>query len=80
MPRKPEIPDAPAAKHRQAGRHAAKKIVALPELAHIKEKDHDKDFYKLCTYVEPQYHQYEFDLRVYLTRMVASGKPAWPAG
>jgi hypothetical protein len=28
--------------------------------------------------MEPQYHQYEFDLRVYLTHMEASGKLAWP--
>jgi len=30
--------------------------------------------------MEPQYHQYEFDLRVYLTHMDASGKLAWPVG
>jgi hypothetical protein len=29
--------------------------------------------------MEPQYHQYEFDLRVYLTHMGTSGKLAWPA-
>lgn len=56
------------------------KMIAVHELAHIKEKEHDKDFYKLCTYMEPQYHQYEFDLRVYLTHMDAAGKLAWPAG
>ena len=55
------------------------KMIAVHELAHIKEKDHDKGFYKLCTYMEPQYHQYEFDLRVYLTHMDAQGKLAWPA-
>ncbi len=55
------------------------RMITVHELAHIKEKDHDKDFYKLCIYMEPQYHQYEFDLRVYLTHMDASGKLAWPA-
>jgi predicted metal-dependent hydrolase len=55
------------------------KMIAVHELAHIKEKEHDKDFYKLCTYMEPQYHQYEFDLRVYLTHMDAAGKIEWPA-
>ena len=55
------------------------KMIAVHELAHIKEKDHDKDFYKLCTYMEPQYHQYEFDLRVYLTHMDVAGKLAWAA-
>ena len=56
------------------------KMITVHELAHIKEKEHDKDFYKLCTYMEPLYHQYEFDLRVYLTYMDANGKLAWPPG
>ncbi|MDO8457720.1 MAG: DUF45 domain-containing protein [Burkholderiaceae bacterium] len=43
------------------------KMIAVHELAHIKEKNHDKAFYKLCTYMEPNYHQYELDLRLYLT-------------
>ena len=55
------------------------RMIAVHELAHIKEKAHDKAFYKLCTYMEPKYHQYEFDLRVYLTHMDASGKLDWPA-
>ena len=54
------------------------RMIAVHELAHIKEKEHDKDFYKFCTYMDPQYHQYEFDLRVYLTHMDAAGKLAWP--
>ena len=53
------------------------RMIAVHELAHIKEKAHDKAFYKLCTYMEPQYHQYEFDLRVYLTHIDAAGKLAW---
>jgi predicted metal-dependent hydrolase len=55
------------------------RMIAVHELAHIKEKAHDKAFYKLCTHMEPQYHQYEFDLRVYLTHIDAAGKLAWPA-
>src|SRR5262249_38803896 len=43
------------------------RMIAVHELAHLKEKQHDKAFYKLCTYMEPNYHQYEFDLRLYLT-------------
>ena len=54
------------------------KMIAVHELAHIKEREHDKAFYKLCTYMEPQYHQYEFDLRVYLTHLDAVGKLDWP--
>ena len=53
------------------------RMIAVHELAHIKEREHDKNFYKLCTYMEPQYHQFEFDLRVYLTHMDVVGKLAW---
>jgi UTP pyrophosphatase len=56
------------------------KMITVHELAHLKEREHDKDFYKLCTHMEPQYHQYEFDLRVYLTHLDAVGKIEWPAG
>ncbi len=55
------------------------KMIAVHELAHIKEKAHDKAFYQLCTHMEPRYHQYEFDLRVYLTHIDAAGKLTWPA-
>ena len=55
------------------------RMITVHELAHIKEKEHDKDFYKLCSYMEPHYHQYEFDLRVYLTHMDVAGKLEWPA-
>lgn len=55
------------------------RMIAVHELAHIKEKAHDKAFYQLCTHMEPHYHQYEFDLRVYLTHIDAAGKLDWPA-
>ncbi len=55
------------------------KMITVHELAHLKEKGHDKAFYKLCTYMEPHYHQYEFDLRVYLTHMDTAGKLDWSA-
>ena len=50
------------------------KMIVVHELAHLKEKEHNKAFYKLCTYMEPQYHQIEFDLRVYLTHIDLFGK------
>jgi hypothetical protein len=50
------------------------------EIAHLKEKEHDKPFYKLCAYMEPQYHQYELDLRLYLTHLDSSGKALWGVG
>lgn len=42
------------------------RMICVHELAHIKEKEHNKAFYKLCTYMEPDYHQLEFDLWVHL--------------
>ena len=43
------------------------RMIVAHELAHLKEKEHNKAFYKLCMYIEPDYHQLEFDLRLYLT-------------
>ena len=43
------------------------KMIVVHELAHLKEKDHNKAFYKLCEYMEPDYYQVEFDMRLYLT-------------
>lgn len=43
------------------------RMIVVHELAHLKERNHDKAFYQLCLYMEPDYHQLEFDCRVYLT-------------
>lgn len=43
------------------------KMILVHELAHLRERDHNKAFYQLCEYMLPGYHQLEFDLRVYLT-------------
>jgi len=43
------------------------RMIVVHELAHLRERDHSKAFYQLCQYMEPDYHQLEFDLRVYLT-------------
>ncbi|MCK4622272.1 MAG: M48 family metallopeptidase [Desulfuromonadales bacterium] len=43
------------------------RMIVVHELAHLKEKDHNKAFYQLCEHMEPNYHQLEFDLRIYLT-------------
>jgi len=53
------------------------RMIAVHELAHLREKQHDKAFYKLCTYMEPNYHQYEFDVRLYLTQLEYSGQKLW---
>lgn len=43
------------------------KMIVVHELAHLKETEHNKSFYQLCTHMESDYHQLEFDLRLYLT-------------
>ncbi len=53
------------------------KMISVHELAHLKEKDHNKAFYKLCVSMEPDYHQIEFDLRLYLTHVDLLGKLEW---
>lgn len=45
------------------------RMIVVHELAHFKEKEHNKAFYKFCEYIEPSYHQLEFDLRLYLTHL-----------
>lgn len=50
------------------------RMIVVHELAHFNHKAHDKGFYKLCEYMEPSYHQFEFDLRVYLTYIDLNGK------
>lgn len=49
-------------------------MIVVHELAHFKEKEHNKAFYKLCEYMQPSYHQVEFDLRLYLTHIDMQGK------
>ncbi len=53
------------------------RMIAVHELAHVKESDHDKAFYALCTWMEPDYHQVEFDLRLYLAHRELHGEVAW---
>lgn len=43
------------------------RMIVVHELAHLKERDHNKAFYQLCEHMQPGYHQMEFDLRIYLT-------------
>ncbi|QDQ27725.1 M48 family metallopeptidase [Chitinimonas arctica] len=42
-------------------------MIVVHELAHLKEREHNKAFYQLCEHMQPGYGQYEFDLRLYLT-------------
>jgi len=45
------------------------RMIVVHELAHLKEKQHNKAFYQLCEHMEPDYLQLEFDLRLYLTHL-----------
>jgi predicted metal-dependent hydrolase len=54
------------------------RMIVVHELAHLKERDHNKAFYQLCLHMEADYHQLEFDLRAYLTYLDADGLPLWP--
>jgi hypothetical protein len=42
------------------------RMVVVHELAHLRHKDHDKAFYRLCQHMEPDYLRYETDLRLLL--------------
>ena len=49
-------------------------MIVVHELAHLKEREHNKAFYALCDHMLPGYHQVEFDTRIYLTlRALDSG-------
>lgn len=53
------------------------RMITVHELAHLREREHDKNFYKLCCYMEPNYHQLEFEVRIYLTYIDSSSERLW---
>ncbi|MEH6626161.1 MAG: YgjP-like metallopeptidase domain-containing protein [Motiliproteus sp.] len=48
-------------------------MIVVHELAHLKEKEHNKKFYKLCLHMLPNYYQLEFDMRLYLIQLESGG-------
>lgn len=44
-------------------------MIVVHELAHLKEKQHNKAFYRLCQHMLQNYHQLEFDMRLYLIQI-----------
>lgn len=44
-------------------------MIVVHELAHLRSREHDKAFYRLCLHMLPDYHQIEFDMRLWLTWM-----------
>lgn len=54
------------------------RMIVVHELAHLKEREHDRAFYALCVHMEPAYYQLEFDLRLWLTALDLEGTSANP--
>ena len=56
------------------------RMIVVHELAHLKEKSTTRRS-MACASAWNQYHQYEFDLRLYLTHLDATRQALWePAG
>lgn len=53
------------------------RMIVVHELAHMKEREHDKAFYALYRHMEPDYHRLEFDLRLYLEHLGMGGQRLW---
>lgn len=49
-------------------------MIVVHELAHLKEKEHNKAFYNLCRHMLSNYHQLELDMRLYLTELELNGE------
>ena len=49
------------------------RMIVVHELAHLKEREHDKAFYALCLHMDADYHQLEFDTRLWLTARELEG-------
>jgi predicted metal-dependent hydrolase len=55
-------------------------MIVVHELAHLKQREHDRAFYQLCHHMAPDYAQLEFDLRLYLTHLDLDKSPATQEG
>jgi len=49
------------------------KMIVVHELAHLKEKQHNKEFYRLCQNMLADYHQIELDVRLLLIHIDTQG-------
>lgn len=52
------------------------RMIVVHELAHLRQREHDKAFYALCMHMEPDYHALELDLRLWLTARELPGARA----
>lgn len=48
-------------------------MIVVHELAHLKEREHNKAFYRLCQHMLKDYHQLELDMRLYLIQLELAG-------
>ena len=48
-------------------------MIVVHELAHLKEIEHNKAFYRLCNHMLHNYQQLELDMRLYLIQLDMSG-------
>jgi predicted metal-dependent hydrolase len=48
-------------------------MIVVHELAHLKEKEHNKAFYRMCLHMLPNYHQLEFEMRLMLVQIEHGG-------
>ena len=48
-------------------------MIVVHELAHLKEKEHNKAFYRLCQNMLPNYYQLELDTRLLLIQQERGG-------
>ena len=55
------------------------KMIVVHELAHLKEKEHNQAFYRLCVHMEENYHHLEFEARIYLIHKELFGSLYPPA-
>ena len=51
-------------------------MIVVHELAHLREREHNKGFYALCEHMLPAYHQIEFDTRLYLSLLARPASPS----
>lgn len=49
------------------------KMIVVHELAHLKEKEHNKAFYRLCLSMLDNYHELELHMRLFLIQTEISG-------
>lgn len=49
------------------------KMIVVHELAHLKEREHNRNFYQLCEHMLPDYFQLEFDMRLFLIESELGG-------